>query len=215
MPKRQSWCSLLFETIVFDDIPHELNVSAGLTICHIEIISWCKNLDKLEEFLHKFAKMPDIICLSETRTNQHNVVGANLPGYCYYSNNSPTEAGGSKVYVINFLKCTENLNLRMKLTKCEDVWVEILLSSKILLAVGSVYRHLWQNCETVENAFHSNILSLQGKQYVILGDFNINQGEFKVDSKTERYVNGISSFGCEQLIACPTRVLSNKESILH
>ena len=127
--------------IAFDDIPFELNVTAGLTISHIDIVSLCKNLDKLEEFSQKFPKMPDIICLSEIRTNQHNVVGVNLLGYCYYSNNSPTKAGGSGVYVINSSKCTENLNLHMKLTGCEDVWVEILLSSKILVTVGSVYRH--------------------------------------------------------------------------
>ena len=97
--------------------------------------------------------MPDIICLSETRTNQHNVGGVNLLRYCYYSNNSPTKAGGSNVYVINSLKCTKNLNLHMKLTGCEDVWFEILLSSKILLTVGSVYCHPWQNCETFEKTF--------------------------------------------------------------
>ena len=101
--------------IAFDDIPLELNVMAGLTICHINIVSLCKNVDKLEEFLRKFPKKPDIICLSKTRTNQRNVVYVNLLGYCYYSNNSPTKAGGSGVYVINSLKCTENLNLRMKL----------------------------------------------------------------------------------------------------
>ena len=140
--------------------------------------------------------MPDILCLSETRTKQHNVVGVNLPGYSYYSNNCPTKAGGSKVYVINSLKCSKILNLRIKLAGCEDVRVEILLFSKILLTVGSVYRHPWKNCEKFENAFRNNILSLQGKQYVILGDFNINCGEFKVDSNTKRYVNDISSLGC-------------------
>ena len=150
--------------IAFDDIPHELNVMAGLTICHINTISLCKNLDKLEEFLCKFAKMPDIICRSETRTNQHNGVGVNFLGYCYYSNNSPTKAGGSGAYVINSLKCSENLNLRMKLTGCEDVWVKILLSSEILLTVGSLYRHPWQNWETFENAIHNNIQFLQGRQ---------------------------------------------------
>ena len=72
----------------------------------------------------------------------------------------------------------------------------------------------WQNSETFENAFHSIIMSLQGKQYVILGNFYINYEEFKVDSKTKSYVNYISSLECEQLIACPTRVSSSKESIL-
>ena len=187
---------------------------AGLTICHINIVSLCTNLDKLEEFLCKFPEMPDIICLSETRTNQHNFVGVNMLGYSYNSNNSQTKAGSTGVYVINSLKCTENLNLRMKLTGCGNIWVEILLSSKILLRVGSLYRYSRQNCETFENAFHNNIQFLQGKLYVILGDFNINYGEFKVDSKIKRYVNDISSLGCEQLIACPTRVSSSEESIL-
>ena len=126
------------KSIAFDDIPLELNAMASLTICHINIVSLCKNLDKLEEFLRKFSKIFDIICLSETKTNQHNVMGVNLPGYCYYSNKFSTKAGGSGVCVFNSLKCAENLKLRMKLTGCEDVSVEILLFSKILLAVGSV-----------------------------------------------------------------------------
>ena len=116
--------------------------------------------------------------------------------------------------VISSLKCSKNLNLHIKLTGCEHVWVEILLFSKILLTVGKVYRHPWQNCGTFENAFHNNILSLQGKQYVILGDFNIHYGEFKVDSRTKRYVDDISSLGFEQIIACSTRVSSSKKSIL-
>ena len=68
--------------------------------------------------------------------------------------------------------------------------------------------------ETFENGFHNNILSSQGKQYVILGDFNIDYEEFKADSITKRYVNDISSLGCEHLIASPTKVSSSKESIL-
>ena len=47
-----------------------------------------------------------------------------------------------------------------------------------------------------------------------MGDFNVNYRVFKVDSKTKRYVNGISSLGCEQLIARPTTVSSSKESVL-
>ena len=149
--------------IAFDDIPLELHVMASLTICHINIVSLCKNLDKLVEFFRKFPKMPEIICLSEIRTNQHNVVGANLPGYCYYRNNSPTKAGGSGVYVINSLICTENLNLRTKLTKCGDIWVEILLSSKILQQLvvctvthGKIVKRLKMHFTTISCACKEN-----------------------------------------------------------
>ena len=76
----------------------------GLTICHLNMISLVKNIEKLEDFLDNFAPKPDIICISETRTNASNVELVSLPGYNFFCNHSNTKAGGAGVYVVESLK---------------------------------------------------------------------------------------------------------------
>ena len=67
-----------------DDIDKTSNSLPNLSICHVNIVSLNKNIDKLEEFLNKFSHLPDIICVSETRTNEVNVKNINIPGYNFF-----------------------------------------------------------------------------------------------------------------------------------
>ena len=59
------------DEVVVDSIA--LPASNGMTICHLNMVSLVKNIEKLEEFLNKFSRKPDIICISETRTNDKNI----------------------------------------------------------------------------------------------------------------------------------------------
>ena len=65
------------------------------------MVSLVKNIEKLEEFLNKFSRKPEIICISETRTNDKNIHSVSLPGYSFYSNNSSTKADGVGIYVVD------------------------------------------------------------------------------------------------------------------
>ena len=96
-----------------DDIDKTSNSLPNLSICHVNIVSLNKNIDKLEEFLNKFSHLPDIICVSETRTNEVNVKNINIPGYNFFFNNSSTRAGGAGIYIIDSLTCRELLSFRM------------------------------------------------------------------------------------------------------
>ena len=67
-----------------NDIDRTSNLLPNLIICHVNIVSLNKNIDKLEEFLNKFSHLPDIVCVSETRTNEMNIKNNNIPGYNFF-----------------------------------------------------------------------------------------------------------------------------------
>ena len=52
-------------------------------IIHVNIVSLNKNFDTLKLFLSRFSKV-DVLCLSETRLNDCNLVYCQLPGYKLY-----------------------------------------------------------------------------------------------------------------------------------
>ena len=79
------------------------------------MVSLVKNIKKLEEFLNKFSRKPDIICISETRTNDKNIRLVAVPGYSFYSNNSSTKAGEVGICVVDSFNCHEITNLRLNL----------------------------------------------------------------------------------------------------
>ena len=51
----------------------------------------------------------------------------------------PLGAGGSGMYVSRRLKCRQLHQNKINCEGCEDVWVEII--SKTIVMLGSVYRH--------------------------------------------------------------------------
>ena len=110
-------------------------------IAHINIVSLQKNIDNLNTFLTQFAKPVDIICLSETRLNDHNLSYCKLSGYSIFYCNSKTKAGGTAIFVADRLKRFQITNIKLKSNSCEDVWVEIDLDKNESLIVGCIYRH--------------------------------------------------------------------------
>ena len=198
-----------------DDIDKTSNSLPNLSICHVNIVSLNKNIDKLEEFLNKFSHLPDIICVSETRTNEVNVKNINIPGYNFFFNNSSTRAGGAGIYIIDSLTCRELLSFRMNVPACEDVWIEVTTNPKTKFVIGTVYRHPQQNFQTFETAFKRNLkLSKTYKKYVIMGDFNIDYNCYDTNAIVKKYADEITCLGCEQMIVLPTRISPNRQSIL-
>ena len=188
------------------------------------MISLVKNIEKLEEFLNEFSRKPEIICISEIRTNDKNIHSVALPRYSFYSNNSSTKAGAVGIYVVDSFYCQEITNVRLNLLGCEDIWSEVSLNDKTNLVVGTVYRHPQPNCLKFSQAFYSNLRKLKicglrgketkNKKFVVLGDFNVKYGCYTADSAVKMFADTISSLGCEQLISWPSRISPSKQSIL-
>ena len=116
-----------------------------------------KNNNKLEEFLNKFSYLPDIVCVSETRTNEISVKNINIPSYNFFYNNSSTRAGGAGIYIIDSLTCHELLSFRINVLACEDVWIEVTTNLKTKFVIGTVYRHTQRKFQTFEAAFIRNL----------------------------------------------------------
>ena len=138
-----------------------------------------KNFDTLKIFLSRFSKV-DILYLTETRLNERNLVYCQLPGYKLYHHNSKIKAGGSAMFVSDWLS-SQQLQIRINNKDCEDVWVKINLSELKTLAVGSVYRHPTCGVKCFKNAYINVIKSFNvinsfkaNENYVVLGDFYVN-----------------------------------------
>ena len=79
----------------------------------------------------------------------------------------------------------------------------------------------YQSCTKIVHRNHIHSLDRSMKQHTFTNTkqtcthtYRTHNPHIQVDSETKRYVNDISSLGSEQLIACPTRVSSSKESIV-
>jgi len=144
-----------------------LSAVNGITLCHLNMISLVKNIDKLEEFLSEFTCKPDIICISETRTNDKNIASISLLGYLFYCNNFSTKAGGASIYVTDSISCQEITDLRLNLQDCEDVWIEVNVNNETTLVVGTVYRHPQPNYFEFSQALNKIVLKLKVNKILI------------------------------------------------
>jgi len=141
-----------FSTDVIANSVHGL-----ICIIHINIVSLHKNFEVLTTFLTRFPKAVDVICLSETRLNNHNLSHCKLPGYNLFYVNSISKAGGSAIYVSDNLKSIQLTDNKLKCNRCEDVWIELKINNNETLIVGSVYRHSSNVFKQFENEFISII----------------------------------------------------------
>ena len=110
---------------------------ACLSFVHSNIVSLLKIFDKLELFLNQLPRLVDIICLSETRLTSDKIAMTNINGYNFFYCNSPTCAAGSGMYVSKRLKCRQLHQSKISCEGCEDIWVETISKSTVI--VGSVY----------------------------------------------------------------------------
>ena len=72
----------------------------------------------------------------------------------------------------------------MNLIGCKDLWFEMQIASKEKIIIGCVYRHPQLNPYRFDEAFRGIICDLELHQnYAIFGDFDIDYGEFNLNSK--------------------------------
>ena len=81
-------------------------------------------------FLNQLPKLPEIICLSETRLTESKLSSVNIQGFNLHNQNSIAKAGDSAIFVSKTLESRELLELNLNVKDCEDVWVGITCSGK-------------------------------------------------------------------------------------
>ena len=195
-----------------DELLHKS--SCNLHLAHFNIVSLLKYFDKLNQFLSQLLKKLHVICLGETRLEDHNLKHAYLPGYKLYHRNSNTSAGGAAIFVVDSLNVKKLNNLNLGIANV-DAWLEISDNTNKSLIVGTICRHSHNDLGKFECAFVKTIKSMKAKQkYLVFGDFNINS--LKVDSSAviDNYFNHLRDWGCIQLIDKPTRVSQSSSTVI-
>ena len=197
-----------------------MNTGKGqsLNIFHCNVVSLNKNLNRVEELFRDCKKMPDVMGISETKLLD-NTSALDLTGYKFEGCPTTTAAGGVGIYINVDFGYIVREDLKLNVENCEDVWVELISKESVPLqntknrkdknlVVGIIYRHpdhkysdfCTNICETIEK------LNQTKKQFIIMGDVNINLLKYNLAKDVTEYLQNIRSAGCQSFIEIPTRV---------
>ena len=148
---------------------------------HINIRSLYKNFEKLEELLSVLGKMPEIIAISETKLNSN--LKTFLPGYTFIHNNSPTNAGGVRIFIKDTLSYKTTTEYQLNTMGFEEIWLKIQ-SNRTEKVFNVLYRHSNAKLSDFQSSFEKaiEILNKQKLIYYLCGDFNIDL--LQSDTKT-------------------------------
>ena len=129
----------------------------------------------------------------------------------FRKDNDSNGGGGFMVYVKNGINAKRREDLEINDISC--VWLEISQNKGKSFLLGNMYRPPHSRVEYsdrfedfIENA------SEEGKEIILLGDFNKNLFEDNLDREWQ---NLTLSLGLTQLISQPTRVTSSSKTLIY
>ena len=193
--------------------------SSAFTMIQLNIISLGRNIDKLRTMLYALDSSPDIIGVSETRINDHNIVSSDysLNGYTFIYDNSPNNgrAGGAGLYIKNGIDFSVRNDLKITSDDCESIWIETKVNDKKSI-IASIYRHPRHNLSSFQNQLTDRLKRIEDENFLhyIGGDFNINLIKTSSNDAIKYYFDDIIRSGSQVLIDKPTRITSNSASIV-
>ena len=189
----------------------------NILLIHINAVSLCLHIESITDMLAELKNQPSIIFISETKlhdsTFEMQERQIQIEGYKFASyHNSPTNAGGTAIYVSDGLKfvCPD---INFNYPNCEACFVEIVCDAPGQNQIfGALYRHPGHNARLFCShlgEFLENFAS-KGTKLTILGDINIDLNKSNVISN--EYMNILNSLGFTTLINQPTRIFHFKDS---
>ena len=135
-----------------------------------------------------------------------------MNGFKFIYKNSPTNAGGTGMYLSLNIKYINRPDLEFDFEGCETKFVELTGNEKKSthsknIIVGSIYRHPHDNHQTFF-AKLGKTLELTTSKYcvIIIGDINIDVNPSNKNQYAKEYNDLLLSFGCLNLINKPTRI---------
>ena len=169
-----------------------------MSLLHVNMRSITKNLEKLEGLLQSMKFLPTFIAITETKLKDELRYKPKIKGYNFINKNSLTNAGGVGWFIYSKISYEVKSDYNLNLNLCEDLWIEIGESRKIIL--GIVYRHPFYVFSDFQKSFERciDLLSDRKKSYIICGDFNI---DLSSDNQAiNNYIDSLQSRGCSQII---------------
>ncbi|XP_065679802.1 uncharacterized protein LOC136094122 [Hydra vulgaris] len=162
---------------------------------------------------------PDIIAISETRLNYDKTLRTdiNLNGYVFEHTDSHSNKGGTLIYIKSELKYNLRSDLIIQEKKeLESTFIELLLPSEKNIIVGCIYRPCMNTNDF--NITHMQTLldklSLENKNIVLLGDFNINLLKYDSCNDVSNFLDLMCSFSLFPLITQPTRITPKSKTLI-
>ena len=163
-------------------------------------------LSLLSEFLHSVNRKPDILAVTETRLSTRTVTNVDIFNYDFFHTNSPTQSGGSGLYISKNLNAIHRPGLKFSIPLVESSWCEIISgNARPNIIVGCIYRHPTCNLSAFTSEFETMLKEISQYEFYILGDFNIDLLKYSEHLLSEEYLNMLYSNNLRPLITKPTR----------
>ncbi len=183
-----------------------------LNICHLNINHILPKLSEIGYLLLEPNANTDVLCLTETfLSSSINDKELNINGYnLNWKDRHGKNGGGLLIYTSKLLTCLRRDDLEIE--DVESIWLELVYSNQKPILISCVYRPPNSNAEWVSK-FEQMLTNadFEGKEILILGDFNIDLSANTIPSKWSHLKN---IFGLTQLINVPTRVTSTSATLV-
>ena len=200
-----------------DNFPNiDENQTDSLSVVNFNIRSYFKNFEEFQIVLDTTKFKHDIIILTETWARSNTSQLCTIPGYNAYHCYRPSRNGGGVSIFIkeNLISEPMNLNISTNIIECLGVkvkgidnnWVKIL---GVYRPQSGLITDFNEKLESILNEF-----SFCNNSSILAGDFNICILNEMSNNYSDDLFNMLQSKYFRPLILEPTRVSSNKASLL-
>lgn len=188
------------------NIDKQIITTNTLSVLAINIRSLNKNFQKLQLLLNDLKFEPTLILVSETWVNENKPFIFNLKNYNFINQPSENIGGGAGIFIKKDINYSIINNYNLNLTKCEDIWINVQISTNKNIIISSIYRHPHHDIKQFQEILFNKFLTLnKSKQMFLLGgDININVA--RNCSSINAYLNDMLSNGIIQTVKSPTRI---------
>ena len=195
----------------------EQGLSSRFGLFHTNIASLNAHIDDLKSVLSRLNFNFDVIGISEHKIMKDTTPSNNIkiPGYQeFVFEPTATHFGGTGFYLKDHIDYNQRKDLQLNSpTNYESIFIEIFFPNKRNLIVGCIYRHPTSKIpvEDFTNLHLDPILhkiSIEKKQCVIMGDFNIDLLKYHNDINSMTFFNNLSSHLFTPYVLQPTRLTS-------
>ena len=158
-------------------------------------------------------KIPEVICLTESRIKKDSLVNIELPDFKLFRNDSVTRTGGVAVYEADTFNAEIILSFYLDITGCENIWLKM---NCLNIVFGVIYRHLLNCTKLFLEQLNKSLELLDNAKLYLFGDLNIHicstSNNFSND--TIDYVNMLASNSFFPIISLPTRVTDTSATLI-
>ena len=128
-----------------------------------------KHLSLLNKFLYSVNHECDILAITGTRLSTRTVTNVDILNYDFFHTSSPTQAGGSGLYVSKNLNAIYQPDLRFTIPLVESSCCEITLGNGTPeVIVGCTYQHPTCNLSTLTFGFETLLKEISQYEIYIL-----------------------------------------------